>query len=167
MDKFPNLIKPSHLFATLFGIGLLPLAPGTWGSLFGLFLFFYTGIYLSVSQEFFFFLLVAIILISLVVCFYATRDLDATNKDQKSIVIDELAGIWVAFIPVAGVIQMQDFVFYSFVAFIAFRVFDIWKPYPISKIDSNMKNYFGVVLDDLIAGLYAALTVSLALFLFA
>ena len=53
MDKFPNLIKPSHLFATLFGIGLLPLAPGTWGSLFGLFLFFYTGIYLSVSQEFF------------------------------------------------------------------------------------------------------------------
>ena len=117
MDKFPNLIKPSHLFATLFGIGLLPLAPGTWGSLFGLFLFFYTGIYLSVSQEFFFFLLVAIILISLVVCFYATRDLDATNKDQKSIVIDELAGIWVAFIPVAGVIQMQDFVFYSFVAF--------------------------------------------------
>jgi phosphatidylglycerophosphatase A len=112
-------------------------------------------------------LLLAIILISLVVCFYATRDLDATNKDQKSIVIDELAGIWVAFIPVAGVIQMQDFVFYSFIAFIAFRVFDIWKPFPISMVDSNMKNYFGVVLDDLIAGLYAALTVSLALFLFA
>jgi len=167
MDKFPDLIKPSHLLATLFGIGLLPLAPGTWGSISGLFLFFYTGIYLSVSQEFFYFLLVAIILISLVVCFYATRDLDASNKDQKSIVIDELAGIWVAFIPVAGVIQMQDFVFYSFVAFIAFRVFDIWKPFPISMVDSNMKNYFGVVLDDLIAGLYAALTVSLALFLFA
>jgi len=103
----------------------------------------------------------------LVVCFYATRDLDATNKDQKSIVIDELAGIWVAFIPVAGIIQMQDFVFYSFIAFIAFRVFDIWKPFPISMVDSNMKNYFGVVLDDLIAGFYAALTVSLALFLFA
>jgi phosphatidylglycerophosphatase A len=123
MDKFPNLIKPSHLFATLFGIGLLPLAPGTWGSLFGLFLFFYTGIYLSVSQEFFYFLLVAIILISLAVCFYATRDLDATNKDQKSIVIDELAGIWVAFIPVAGSDSNAGFCFLFFLSFHSFLEF--------------------------------------------
>ena len=55
MNKFPILKKPSHLFATLFGIGLLPLAPGTWGSLFGLILFLYAGVYLSISQELFYF----------------------------------------------------------------------------------------------------------------
>ena len=50
MNKFPNLLKPSHIFATLFGVGLLPFAPGTWGSLFGLILFFYTNIYLSINR---------------------------------------------------------------------------------------------------------------------
>ena len=166
MDKFPNLLKPSHIFATLFGVGLLPFAPGTWGSLFGLILFFYTNIYLSINMLFFYFLLLAIILFAILVCYFATKELGDIEKDQKSIVIDELAGVWIAFIPVSGIVMMQDFLTYSVFAFLLFRVFDIWKPYPIGYIDKKIKNYLGVVLDDLVAGLYAAITIWLILILF-
>ena len=166
MNKFPILKKPSHLFATLFGIGLLPIAPGTWGSLFGLIMFLYAGVYLSISQELFYFLLLCIISLSLIVCYFATKDLDKNENDQKSIVIDELAGVWLAFTPVAGIIMMKEFLIYSFLAFIFFRIFDIWKPYPINIVDREIKNYFGVVLDDLIAGIYAAIIVILISYLF-
>ena len=166
MDKFPNLLKPSHIFATLFGVGLLPFAPGTWGSLFGLILFFYTNIYLSINVQFFYLLLLAIILFAILVCYFATKELSDNEKDQKSIVIDELAGVWIAFIPVSGIVMMQDFLTYSILAFLAFRVFDIWKPYPIGFIDKKIKNHIGIVLDDLVAGLYAAITIWLILILF-
>ena len=166
MDKFPNLLKPSHIFATLFGVGLLPFAPGTWGSLFGLIFFFYTNIYLSINAQLFYILLLAIILFAILVCYFATKDLVDEEKDQKSIVIDELAGVWIAFIPVSGIVMMQDFLTYSIFAFLVFRVFDIWKPYPISYVDKKIKNYMGIVLDDLVAGLYAALIVWLILILF-
>ena len=166
MNKFPNLKKPSHLFATLFGIGLLPVAPGTWGSLFGLILFLYIGVYLTISQELFYFILLCIISVAFIICYFATKDLDINEKDQKSIVIDELAGVWLAFTPVAGVIMMKEFLIYSFLAFILFRIFDIWKPYPINIVDRRIKNYFGVVLDDLIAGIYAAIIVILISYLF-
>ena len=102
---------------------------------------------------------------SFVVCYFATKGLDANEKDQKSIVIDELAGVWLAFTPVAGVIMMKEFLIYSFLAFILFRIFDIWKPYPINIVDKGMKNYFGVILDDLIAGIYAAIIVILISYL--
>ena len=166
MDKFPNLLKPSHIFATLFGVGLLPFAPGTWGSLFGLIFFFYVNIYLSINAQLFYILLFTIILLAISICYFATKELVDEEKDQKSIVIDELAGVWIAFIPVSGLVMMQDFLIYSILAFLAFRVFDIWKPYPISYIDKKIKNYLGVVLDDLVAGFYAALTVWLILILF-
>ena len=166
MNKFPILKKPSHLLATLFGIGLLPIAPGTWGSLLGLIMFLYAGVYLSISQELFYFLLLCIISLSLIVCYFATKDLDKNENDQKSIVIDELAGVWLAFTPVAGIIMMKEFLIYSFLAFIFFRIFDIWKPYPINIVDREIKNYFGVVLDDLIAGIYAAIIVILISYLF-
>ena len=166
MDKFPNLLKPSHIFATLFGVGLLPFAPGTWGSLFGLILFFYTNIYLSINVQFFYLLLLVIILFAILVCYFATKELSDNEKDQKSIVIDELAGVWIAFIPVSGIVMMQDFLTYSVLAFLLFRVFDIWKPYPIGFIDKKIKNHLGIVLDDIVAGLYAAITIWLILILF-
>ena len=166
MDNFPNLLKPSHIFATLFGVGLLPFAPGTWGSLFGLILFFYTNIYLSINIQFFYLLLLIIILFAILVCYFATKELSDNEKDQKSIVIDELAGVWIAFIPVSGIVMMQDFLTYSVLAFLLFRVFDIWKPYPIGFIDKKIKNHIGIVLDDLVAGLYAAIIIWLILILF-
>ena len=166
MNKFPNLLKPSHIFATLFGIGLLPFAPGTWGSLVGLILFFYSNIYLSINVQFFYLILLIIILFAILVCYFATKELGGNEKDQKSIVIDEFAGVWIAFIPVSGIVMMQDFLTYSVLAFLLFRVFDIWKPYPINFIDKKIKNHIGIVLDDLVAGLYAATIIWLILILF-
>ena len=166
MNRFPNLVRPSHLLATLFGIGLLPLAPGTWGSLLGLILFLYAEIYLSINEKEFYFLLFLIVLFSFVICYFATKGLENHEKDQKSIVIDELAGMWVALIPVAGIISMREVIICSLLAFLFFRIFDIWKPYPIDIVDRKIKNYFGIVVDDLIAGVYAAIAIYLILLLF-
>ena len=51
--------------------------------------------------------------------------------------------------------NFNHFILYTFIAFTLFRIFDIWKPYPINKIDNKMKNGFGVILDDIIAGIYS------------
>ena len=61
---------------------------------------------------------------------------------------------------------MREVIICSFLAFLFFRIFDIWKPYPIDVVDRKLKNYFGVVVDDLIAGVYAAIAVYLISLLF-
>ena len=163
MNKFPELSKFSHLLASFFGIGLLPFAPGTWGSLAGLLLFF-SFIYLQLS----FFLLVSLflcfVILAIVVCSIASKDL--VEKDHKAIVIDEVAGAWLSFlfIPVLGIYDFsssewqKESYLAAFFLFGLFRFFDIFKPHPISFIDRRFKSGFGVVLDDLVAGIFAGLT---------
>ena len=92
---------------------------------------------------------------------------DLVEKDHKSIVIDELAGIWVAMYPVIFIASTQyERSLYAILALIFFRLFDIFKPYPISYIDKNFKNGLGIVLDDLIAGIYSAIfAISITLYL--
>lgn len=166
MHNFPQLQRPSHLLATLFGVGLLPFAPGTWGSIAGLLVYMYLVVYLSLGAQTIISLTVVITIFSIWICYLATKDLESADRDQKSIVIDELAGLWIALLPIAGLLMIKEVLVYGFLAFVLFRIFDIWKPFPISLIDKNMKNGLGVVLDDLIAGIYAAFFVSLFLFLF-
>jgi phosphatidylglycerophosphatase A len=166
MNNFPQLQRPSHLLATLFGVGLLPFAPGTWGSIAGLLIYMYLVVYLSLGAQTIISLTVVITIFSIWICYLATKDLESADRDQKSIVIDELAGLWIALMPIAGLLMIKEVLVYGLLAFILFRIFDIWKPFPISLIDKNMKNGLGVVLDDLIAGIYAAFFVSLFLFLF-
>ena len=89
MSDFPNLKKPSHFLATFFGIGLLPLAPGTWGSLAALFLF-YIMIFFQLSLSLYSLLLAVIIITAIIVCYFASSELSV--KDHQSIVIDEVAG---------------------------------------------------------------------------
>ena len=167
MYNFPQLQRPSHLLATLFGVGLLPFAPGTWGSIAGLLVYMYLVVYLSLGAQTIISLTVVITIFSIWICYLATKDLESADRDQKSIVIDELAGLWIALLPIAGLLMIKEVLVYGFLAFVLFRIFDIWKPFPISLIDKNLKNGLGVVLDDLIAGIYAAFFVSLFLFLFA
>ena len=163
MNKFPELSKFSHLLASFFGIGLLPFAPGTWGSLAGLLLFF-SFIYLQLS----FFLLVSLflcfVILAVVVCSIASKDL--VEKDNKAIVIDEVAGAWLSFlfIPILGTYDFsssewqRDSYLAACFLFVLFRFFDIFKPHPISFIDRKFKSGFGVVLDDLVAAIFAGLT---------
>ena len=163
MNKFPDFKKPSHLIATFFGIGLLPYAPGTWGSI-GALLIFYCLIYIQTN---FFLLLVmfsCFFVFSIIICEIASKDLPI--KDHKAIVIDEFSGLWLSFlfIPFLGIYNFsisswqEESYFAAFILFILFRFFDILKPYPISFIDKKFKSGFGIVLDDLVAGIFAALT---------
>ena len=141
--NFPNLKKPSHLFAAWFGIGLIQPAPGTWGSLVGL-LIWYFAEFLHSSINI---ILPIFILFSWLVCSQASKDSDF--KDHSAIVIDEVAGMLVALSFVShGIVTYLC-------AFLLFRLFDILKPWPISWVDKNVAGGFGILLDDLIAGLFA------------
>ena len=88
--------------------------------------------------------------------------------DAKEIVIDEFVGQSIPVLTVYNFIEINNlnhFIFYTFISFVLFRIFDIWKPYPIKKIDEKMKSGFGVVLDDVIAGIYSVI-VLLTIFVF-
>jgi len=137
---------PASLIATWFGSGLLPKAPGTWGSLAGL-----LCAIPIVALAGFWGLVAATLLATLVGVWaagvYAAR---SGQADPQRVVIDEVAGQWLALLPVA-----HDLRLYA-IAFLAFRFFDIVKVWPARAIDRGMKGGWGIVLDDIVAGLYAA-----------
>ena len=158
------------------GVGYLPLAPGTWGSLVGI------GVYALVrgaAMKFFFdagagrnfnlfhvyygviaLELVAIVAISLVGTWAASRTEELSGKkDPGRVVIDEVAGQFVALIPVPFVLETAWWT--AILAFILFRFFDIVKPYPARKLES-LEAGLGIMADDVVAGVYAAIVVALA-----
>ena len=78
------------------------------------------------------------------------------HKDHRSIVIDELIGIWIALLPVLYLADTQkERTVYAIAALLFFRIFDIFKPFPVSYFDKNFNNGIGIVIDDLIAGVMA------------
>ena len=152
MNKFPNLKNPFHLLATLGGIGMVPIAPGTFGSIAAWLIFVYLSHFISMINMII--LTILLCILSIWICNQASKNLK--NKDHKSIVIDEFVGIWVALLPVLFVANSQfERTVYALAALIFFRLFDILKPFPISYFDKNYKNGFGIVIDDVISGLIA------------
>mgnify|MGYP001420897584 CR=1 FL=1 len=152
MNKFPNLKNPFHLLATLGGIGMVPIAPGTFGSIAAWLIFVYLSHFISMINMII--LTILLCILSIWICNQASKNLE--NKDHKSIVIDEFVGIWVALLPVLFVANSQfERTVYALAALIFFRLFDILKPFPISYFDKNYKNGFGIVIDDVISGLIA------------
>ncbi len=148
MSKFPDLKNPIHFIATLGGIGKIPIAPGTWGSIFAFLIFIYISHYVAM-----FIVVILSIPFSIWICEKASINL--IEKDHKSIVIDELVGIWIALVPALYLSTQTSRTSYAVLALIFFRLFDILKPYPVSYFDKNFKNGLGIVLDDLIAGIMA------------
>ena len=148
MSKFPDLKNPIHFIATLGGIGKIPIAPGTWGSIFAFFIFIYISHYVDMRV-----VVILSIPFSIWVCEKASVNL--IEKDHKSIVIDELVGIWIALVPALYLSTQTSRTSYAVLALIFFRLFDILKPFPIFYFDKNFKNGLGIVLDDLIAGIMA------------
>ena len=148
MQNFLDLKNPYHFIASLGGIGLIPFAPGTFGSIFAWVIF----IVLSHFMNMFVLTLIAIFF-AIWICDKAIKNL--IEKDHKSIVIDELVGMWIALIPVIYIAYNQkERIIYAILAILLFRIFDIAKPYPINYYDKNFKNSFGVIMDDVCAGLY-------------
>ena len=157
------LNKINFLFVSLFGIGKIKKIPGSFASLATtLFLFFLFHI-LNVSPNIVLFAIIIVFLIS----FYAVNVFikDLTNKDPKEIVIDEFIGqsIPICLYEVAHNIPKDngDTLKFYLIMFVLFRVFDIAKPFPVSYYDKNFKNSFGVIMDDVCAGLYVVLVLVL------
>jgi phosphatidylglycerophosphatase A len=151
---YKMLLNPIHAFSLGFGSGLAPYAPGTWGTLVAYPFYF---LMLPLGALGYAIVLALLIAFSCYACGYTTNTLG--THDHKSIVCDEIVGylLVLMFTP-------KTPLFY-FISFILFRIFDIFKPWPISWCDKNIKNGTGIVLDDLLAAIYAiliVLTLSLA-----
>jgi len=149
---FPSLKKPTHILATWFGIGLLKPAPGTWGSLAAVVTWYFLEPLLSWSW-----LTVSLFVLFILVSWYAcaAASQDSNSNDHSAIVIDEVAGMLVALLFVPHTLMMYGS------AFVLFRFFDILKPWPISWVDQNIKGGWGVLFDDLIAGLFTGVIILL------
>ena len=159
MSNFPNLKKPYDILASLGGIGLIPFAPGTFGSIFAWIAFILISHFVNMLI-----LTIVIIILSIWICEKVSKDL--FEKDHKSIVIDELVGMWVALLPVIYFASSQnERITYAILALVFFRFFDILKPFPVSYFDQKYKNGFGIVFDDIIAGILATVPSLIVLFL--
>lgn len=140
-----------------FGSGLLPKAPGTFGSAFAL-LFIPLWLALGFVNS-----LLVIILISILgiyICGHTAKVLNV--HDDGRIVWDEFAGQSITFLPLIFIEQMNGL--WVLVGFALFRLFDIWKPWPIRVADQKISGGFGIMLDDIIAGIWAALCIYMYLF---
>ena len=146
----------NFLFVTLFGIGKLKKIPGSYASLATTIFLFILFHILNFSPNIVLIGVVIVFLISLYAVNIFIKDMD--NKDPKEVVIDEFIGqsIPICLYEIAheGTKETNEVLTFYFIMFILFRIFDITKPYPVSYYDKNFKNSFGVIMDDVVAGLY-------------
>ncbi len=150
----------NSLFVTMFGLGKIKFVPGTLGSLATTIFLFYLFHSLKIYPN-------AILtgwIIILIYSFYAvsTHIKDSKNKDPGEIIIDEFLGqsipIYLYEISHGTTKENNEAIVYYALFFILFRYFDIIKPFPVSFFDKNFKNSFGVIMDDICAGLCVVLT---------
>jgi len=143
-------------------IGKIKYAPGTLASLLTCFIFLVLVNVISYS---------VLLLITLIIFFYSfvaiNNSLDEFgNDDPQEIVIDEVVGqmLTLLAIPIFETLYSLPVIYYCASAFILFRLFDIWKPFPVNYIDNNVKGSFGVMLDDIAASIYSIIILILILF---
>ena len=150
----------NYLFVTCFGIGSFRYAPGTIAS-------FITTIFLFSLFHVIVLSNTVILLVLLIIFFYSFYGVSEyiknnKNKDPREVVIDEFIGqsipIYLYEISHETLKNSQEAALFYLYIFILFRYFDIKKPFPVSYFDKKFKNSFGVIIDDVVAGLYVVLT---------
>jgi len=144
------------LFLTFFYTGLSPFAPGTVGSIAAAILGYAILLYFPVST---------LVLLSILITLIAVKEIDKYEQDfnkhdPKEIVIDEVVGVWLAF-ALSGATLMQ-----MFLSLLFFRLYLIFKPSIIGKIDKNYNGGVGVMGDDIVAGILAGISSALVYQLF-
>jgi phosphatidylglycerophosphatase A len=150
----------NSFFVTMFGLGKIKFMPGTFGSLATTVFLFYLFHTLNVSSNI---ILIGWIII-FIYSFYAVsaHTKDNEDKDPREIIIDEFLGqsipIYLYEIFHGTTTESNEVIIYYALFFVLFRYFDIMKPFPVSFFDKNFKNSFGVIMDDICAGLYVVLT---------
>ena len=149
------MINFTNIFVSIFYIGYIRYAPGTWGSLASLgiifFLFNIINIPLSILIILFVFLF---FLSNYLINFFSSI---TNSHDSKHIVIDEFLGIFFIFL-FYDVIFIYNNYITCLLIFVCFRIFDVFKIFPANYFDKQLYSGFGVILDDIIAGMYTILT---------
>jgi len=148
--------KFNILILSMFAVGRSKYAPGTVAS------FITCLVFIPLYDN-----KINIIFLIIIISFFFIYSVYAIDRfknyfdevDSREIVIDEFVGQSIPIITVYSLItdNISNFIFYTAVSFFLFRFFDIIKPYPINKIDENIKNGFGVMLDDVVAGIYSSI----------
>ena len=157
------MIKKFNLFfLTFLMIGKIKYAPGTFASLATCLLFFLLINILSIE---------IIFLITLIIFSYSLVAINSSfdefkSDDPQEIVIDEVVGQMLPLLalPIYETLYPLPVIYYCISAFLLFRLFDVWKPYPINYVDNNVKGSLGIMLDDVIASVYTIIILSIALF---
>jgi len=157
------MIKKFNLFfLTFFMIGKIKYAPGTIASLMTCLLFL---LLINIFN------IIAIFLITLIIFFYSFVAINNTfdefkTDDPQEIVIDEVIGQMLPLlaIPIYETLYPLPTMYYCAAAFLSFRLFDVWKPYPISYVDNNIKGSLGIMLDDILASVYSIVILSVIFF---
>lgn len=146
------LMHPDGWIATGFGAGLFPKAPGTFGSLVALLPWWFLLRHLPIAW--YVVVLIAAFAIGVWACGVAGKRLGV--DDHRALVWDEFVGLWIALCaaPVGWPWMLTGFVL--------FRLFDIWKPWPVRVADRSVHGGLGVMLDDVLAGVYALIVLQLA-----
>ena len=136
-------------FVSVFGIGYIRIAPGTFGSLFAILVWYISIVYLNI---YFFYMIIIIVFI----CSFKAINIYLRNEnkdDPSEVVVDEFIG---QSVPLIFLLQFN--LYEVLLAFSSFRLFDIFKIYPVNKVE-NIKGANGVILDDVVAGIYSLIII--------
>ena len=137
------LKHPVHFLALGFGSGMVPKLPGTAGTLAGVLIYFFLS---TLPVTYYAGVLLLFFLAGIWICDKTAMDLGV--HDHPAIVWDEIVGYLVTMIYVPGGWL------WMIAGFVLFRLFDIWKPWPINRVDKSISGGFGIMLDDVIAGIF-------------
>ncbi|WP_338883262.1 MULTISPECIES: phosphatidylglycerophosphatase A [Xenorhabdus] len=152
MDDAKRHLKmrnPWHLLATGFGSGLSPIIPGTMGSVAAI------PFWLLLAQLPAWGIWLVIVLGTIIGCVICQKAADAMNvEDPGCVVWDEFIGMWITLMAIP-VLNWQ----WILVGFVVFRIFDMWKPWPIRWFDRYVKGGIGIMLDDIIAAIFAVVVI--------
>jgi phosphatidylglycerophosphatase A len=150
--------KINVLVSTFFGCGYVTKIPGTITSIVTTILIYLAYEYLGFTELKF---SIIFFILLFIYSFYAVKDSESEfkNKDPRQIVIDEVLGqsmplIMLLYLSQNNQLDMQIEIYYV-LSLLFFRFFDILKPFPVSYFDKNFKNYFGIIMDDIMAGIYS------------
>jgi phosphatidylglycerophosphatase A len=150
-----DMRNPVHLLATGFGAGLSPVAPGTFGTLVAVPL---VWLLVNLSLFGYVFLTAVFFLLGIWLCERTASDLG--EHDHGGIVWDEIVGYMITMLPIWLMVVPLAWQ-WLLLGFVLFRFFDIVKPWPIRWIDQHVGGGFGIMLDDLLAGIFAAIALQL------
>lgn len=147
------MTHPVHFLAFGFGSGLAPVAPGTFGTLMAVLLYL---LMMQLSLTLYLLIVVAVCIAGVWLCDKSSKLLGV--HDHGGIVWDEFAGFFIT------MIAAPKGWLWIVIGFALFRLFDIWKPWPISLLDENIEGGLGIMVDDIVAGIYALICMQIILY---